>query len=40
LSFFTGRTWWWSALRQLGVAVIAAVITYSIGRTVGISHVS
>jgi VIT1/CCC1 family predicted Fe2+/Mn2+ transporter len=35
LSFFTGKRWWWSALRQLGISVVAAAVTYSIGRLVG-----
>jgi vacuolar iron transporter family protein len=35
LSFFTGRRWWFSALRQLVLAGVAAGVTYSIGRAVG-----
>jgi vacuolar iron transporter family protein len=35
LSFFTGRRWWFSALRQLALSAVAAGITYSIGRAVG-----
>ena len=35
LSLFTGRRWWWSSLRQLGISAVAAAITYSIGRVVG-----
>ncbi|MGO9342280.1 MAG: VIT1/CCC1 transporter family protein [Acidimicrobiales bacterium] len=35
LSLFTGKSWWWSALRQLAISAVAAAITYSIGRLVG-----
>ena len=35
LSLFTGKRWWWSALRQLGISAVAAAITYSIGHAVG-----
>jgi VIT1/CCC1 family predicted Fe2+/Mn2+ transporter len=35
LSIFTERKWWLSALRQLLIFVVAAGITYSIGRAVG-----
>jgi vacuolar iron transporter family protein len=37
LSLFTGRRWWWSALRQLAISAAAAAVTYSIGRAVGTS---
>lgn len=39
LSVFTGRSWWFSALRQLGFSALAAVVTFGIGRAVGISGV-
>ena len=35
LSFFTGRSWLWSACRQLLIAVAAAGVTYTVGRLVG-----
>jgi VIT1/CCC1 family predicted Fe2+/Mn2+ transporter len=35
LSAFTGRTWWWSAGRQLVIATIAAGVTFGIGRALG-----
>ena len=35
LGVFTGRSVWRSALRQLGVAALAAGVTYGIGRAVG-----
>ena len=35
LSFFTGRSWLWSALRQLLISGTAAAVTYSIGHLVG-----
>ncbi|MHB1583146.1 MAG: VIT1/CCC1 transporter family protein [Acidimicrobiales bacterium] len=37
LARFTGRPPWRSALRQLGVAAVAAGVTYGIGRVVGVS---
>ena len=37
LSFFTGRSWLWSAGRQLLISGAAAAVTYSIGHLVG-SH--
>ena len=37
LSYFTGRRWWWSAIRQLLIAAVAAAITYGIGAVVGVS---
>ena len=39
LAAFTGRPWWWSALRQLLIATVAAGITYGIGSAVGVSSV-
>ena len=39
LAVFTGRPWWFSALRQLGISTVAAAVTYGIGRAVGISGV-
>ena len=35
LSIFTGRSWWWSAGRQLLIAGAAAGVTYGIGHLVG-----
>lgn len=37
LSIFTGRKWWFSALRQLAILAAAGAITYGIGRAVGVS---
>ncbi len=37
LSFFTGRSWLWSATRQLLISGLAATVTFSIGRLVGTS---
>ncbi len=36
---FTRRSWWWSALRQLGISAMAAGITFGIGTAVGVSTV-
>jgi len=35
LSFFTGRAWLWSAVRQLLISAAAAGVTYSIGHLIG-----
>ena len=35
LSLFTGRSWLWSATRQLLISAAAAAVTYSIGHLVG-----
>ena len=35
LSFFTGRSWMWSAGRQLLISGVAAGVTYTIGHLVG-----
>ncbi len=35
LSHFTGRSWLWSALRQLLILGIAAAVTYGVGHLVG-----
>ena len=35
LSFFTGRSWVWSAARQLLISTAAATVTYTIGHIVG-----
>ena len=35
LSLFTGRSWLWSASRQLVIAAAAAGVTFTIGRLVG-----
>ncbi len=37
LSMFTGRSWWWSALRQLLIGAAAAGVTFGIGAAVGVS---
>jgi VIT1/CCC1 family predicted Fe2+/Mn2+ transporter len=37
LSFFTGRAWLWSAVRQLLISAAAAGVTYSIGHLIGSS---
>ncbi len=37
LSVFTGRSWWWSALRQLLIGAAAAGVTYGIGAAVGVA---
>ncbi len=36
LAHFTGRSWLWSAFRQLLISAIAATVTYSIGHTIGL----
>jgi VIT1/CCC1 family predicted Fe2+/Mn2+ transporter len=35
LSFFTGRSWLWSATRQLLISGLAATVTFSIGHLIG-----
>jgi VIT1/CCC1 family predicted Fe2+/Mn2+ transporter len=35
LAHFTGRSWLWSANRQLLISVIAAAVTYTVGHLVG-----
>lgn len=35
LSYFTGKSWLWSACRQLLIAGVAAGITFTIGRIIG-----
>lgn len=37
LSLFTGRNLWWSGGRQVGLGALAAVLTFGIGRIVGVS---
>ncbi len=39
LSFFTGRSWWWSAFRQLVICAAAGAVTYGVGAAVGLSAV-
>ena len=39
LSLFTGRSWWWSAFRQLAICAAAGAVTYGVGATVGLSAV-
>ena len=35
LAYFTGRSWLWSASRQLLISGIAAAVTYSVGHLIG-----
>ncbi len=35
LSHFTGRSWLWSASRQLLILGVAAAVTYGVGHLVG-----
>ncbi len=35
LAHFTGRSWLWSANRQLLISAVAAIVTYSVGHFVG-----
>lgn len=37
LSAFTGRSWWFSGLRQLAICAAAGGVTYGIGAIVGVS---
>jgi VIT1/CCC1 family predicted Fe2+/Mn2+ transporter len=39
LSLFTGRSWWWSAFRQLAICAAAGAVTYGVGAAVGLSAV-
>ncbi len=39
LSLFTGRSWWWSAFRQLAICAAAGAVTYGVGSLVGLSTV-
>jgi VIT1/CCC1 family predicted Fe2+/Mn2+ transporter len=39
LSLFTGRSWWWSAFRQLAICAAAGAVTYAVGAAVGLSTV-
>jgi len=39
LSIFTGRSWWWSAFRQLAICAAAGAVTYGVGSLVGLSTV-
>ena len=36
LAHFTGRSWWWSANRQLLISAVAAAVTYSVGHVIGV----
>lgn len=40
LSIFTGKRWWWSAIRQLGICAVAGAVTYSVGRAIGVTGVA
>ena len=35
LAYFTGRSWLWSASRQLLISGVAAAVTYSVGHLIG-----
>lgn len=37
LSLFTGKDWWWSALRQLLICATAGAVTFGLGKAIGIS---
>ncbi|MGH9301951.1 MAG: VIT1/CCC1 transporter family protein [Acidimicrobiales bacterium] len=39
LSVFTGRSWVWSTLRQLGITAVAAAVPYGIGTWAGVSGI-
>jgi VIT1/CCC1 family predicted Fe2+/Mn2+ transporter len=39
LSIFTGRLWWFSALRQLLICAAAGAVTYGVGSAIGASGV-
>jgi VIT1/CCC1 family predicted Fe2+/Mn2+ transporter len=39
LTLFTGRKWWFSALRQLLICAVAGAVTYGIGSAIGVSKV-
>jgi VIT1/CCC1 family predicted Fe2+/Mn2+ transporter len=39
LSVFTGRSWWWSALRQLLICGLSGAATFGIGTAVGVRGV-
>jgi VIT1/CCC1 family predicted Fe2+/Mn2+ transporter len=36
LAHFTGRSWLWSANRQLLISAVAAAVTYSVGHLIGV----
>jgi VIT1/CCC1 family predicted Fe2+/Mn2+ transporter len=40
LSIFTGRSWWWSAGRQLVICAIAGGVTFGVGKAIGVSGIS
>lgn len=37
LAFFTGRKWWFSAVRQLLICAAAGAVTYGVGSAIGVS---
>jgi VIT1/CCC1 family predicted Fe2+/Mn2+ transporter len=39
LSLFTGRRWWFSAVRQLLICAAAGAITYGVGSAIGVSGI-
>jgi VIT1/CCC1 family predicted Fe2+/Mn2+ transporter len=39
LALFTGRDWWFSALRQLVICAAAGAVTYGVGSAIGVSGV-
>lgn len=40
LSIFTGRSWFFSAVRQLAICAIAGSVTYGVGRAIGVTGVT
>ncbi len=40
LSLFTGRSWWWSSLRQLLICAAAGAVTFAIGSAIGVSGIA
>lgn len=40
LSIFTGRSWRWSALRQLAICAVAGAVTYGVGSAIGVTGVT
>ncbi len=37
LAIFTGRKWWFSALRQLLICAVAGAVTFGVGSAIGVS---
>jgi VIT1/CCC1 family predicted Fe2+/Mn2+ transporter len=36
IALFTRRSWWWTALRQLGFLAVAAAVSYGVGAAIGV----